>query len=101
MMPYQKHLFLFFLSRQVDNDPRLDTKRAVLTVEMVMATFEERERKLSEYWQSWQINMSSKKEFKTQWHQFVQDARKVGPDYPTQNTPIFTHMNCIISGKCI
>jgi hypothetical protein len=33
---------------------------------------------LTTQWESWQTHVSTSRQFKTQWHQFIQDARKVG-----------------------
>ena len=32
---------------------------------------------LTTQWESWQTHVSTSRQFKTQWHQFIQDARKV------------------------
>ena len=68
----------FLFSFQVKNDEKLDTRRAVTVVETIISHFSERKFLVTEYYTHWKVHISTGKEFKVQWHQFVQDARKVG-----------------------
>ncbi|CAH1789041.1 unnamed protein product, partial [Owenia fusiformis] len=61
---------------QVTNDPKLDVKRSVVTVETIMSQFTERITRLTEHWESWNLHITTGRQFKTQWHQFIQDARR-------------------------
>jgi len=59
-------------------DSLLDTRRAVSVVETIISHFSERKYLITEYHEHWKVHISTGKEFLSQWHQFVQDARKVG-----------------------
>ena len=69
---------MVFFSFQLTGDNKLDAKRAVTVVETVLSQFTQRKTVLSDYYEHWHLIVSTGKEFKTQWHQFIQDARKVG-----------------------
>ena len=68
-----------FLSdaKQAKCDPHLDLPRAVMVVESILSQMTERKYTCTEYYEHWKVHVSSGREFKSQWHQFVQDARKV------------------------
>ena len=48
----------------------------VTTVERIL--MDQRMSSVVSYWEAWEQHVMSSKQFKSQWHQFVQDARKVG-----------------------
>jgi hypothetical protein len=62
---------------QVKVDEKLDTRRAIIVVETILSHFSERKYLITDYYEHWKVHVVSGKEFKTQWHQFIQDARKV------------------------
>ena len=62
---------------QVKNDSKLDTRRAIAVTETILSQFHEKMFMITDYYEHWKVHVSTGKEFKTQWHQFVQDARKV------------------------
>jgi hypothetical protein len=62
---------------QTKNDEKLDTRRAVVVVETILSHFSERRYLITDYYEHWKVHVVSGKEFKTQWQQFIQDARKV------------------------
>ncbi|VDI56857.1 titin [Mytilus galloprovincialis] len=67
-----------FLSKTstINDDSSLNIKQAVLIVERIMTETRESMTTLTTTWESWQQKVSSSRQFKTQWHQFIQDARK-------------------------
>ncbi|XP_060064415.1 titin-like, partial [Ylistrum balloti] len=68
---------LFFQnSSTVTDDSTLNVKESVLTVEKIVAEYSERMNYIKTVWESWQQKVSTSRQFKSQWHQFVQDARK-------------------------
>ncbi|BFZ21917.1 hypothetical protein BsWGS_24956 [Bradybaena similaris] len=56
------------------NDSSLDVNSAVQTVKQILA--DQRMNSVTRYWEAWEQHVSSSKQFKSQWHQFVQEARK-------------------------
>ena len=68
-----------FITEATDDqvDHSLDTKRAVTVVQALVSQFSERRGMLSEFYEQWKSHVAGGKNFKTQWHQFIQDARKV------------------------
>ena len=72
----EQALWLAFL--QLKEDSKLETSRAITIVETIVHSFSERKLVITEYYEFWQVHVTSGREFKSQWHQFVQDARKVG-----------------------
>ena len=62
---------------QVKKDEELDTRRAVAVVESILQMFIERMGTVTDYYEHWKVHVSTGKEFKTQWAQFVAEARKV------------------------
>ena len=62
---------------QAREDSELETRRAVTVVEMIIHSFHERKFLITEYYEQWKVHVTTGKEFKSQWHQFIQDARKV------------------------
>ena len=69
-------MFGIFFS-QVKKDEELDTRRAVAVVESILQMFIERMGTVTDYYEHWKVHVSTGKEFKTQWAQFVAEARKV------------------------
>lgn len=67
--------FVYF---QINDDASLNVKQAVLTVEKILTETRETMTTVTTTWESWQQKVSSSRQFKSQWHQFIQDARKVG-----------------------
>jgi len=61
----------------VKEEAKLDTRRVITIVETILAQFSERKMLITDYYEHWKVHVNTGKEFKTQWHQFVQDARKV------------------------
>ena len=78
---------LFVVSFQVKDDSHLDTQRAIRIVETIVQSFSERKFLITDYYEHWKVHVSTGKEFKSQWHQFIQDARKVCYHVP----PRFLH----------
>ena len=70
-------LFYLIFSEQVKDDSELDTRRAVTIVMTILSQFTERQHVITEYYEHWKVHVTTGKEFKSQWHQFVQEARKV------------------------
>ena len=58
-------------------DDKLDSARAVTVVEMLITMLTERKTIITDYYEHWKGHVNSGREFKTQWHQFIKDARKV------------------------
>ncbi|XP_012936768.1 uncharacterized protein LOC101859779, partial [Aplysia californica] len=58
----------------VSDDSSLDMRGPVQTVERVLS--DQRMSSVVSYWEAWEQHVMSSKQFKSQWHQFVQDARK-------------------------
>ncbi|XP_013393635.1 titin [Lingula anatina] len=63
-------------SSNVQGDTRLEVRRSVATTESILTTLQQRKSHFTECYESWQLRVSSGKEFKVQWHQFVEAARK-------------------------
>jgi len=57
-------------------DEGLNTRRAIIVVEAIISQFTERKFLVTEYYEHWKVHVTSGKEFKSQWEQFVKDARK-------------------------
>ena len=76
-MSISGHICMNQLCLQVE-DTLLDTRHAVSVVETIISQFSERKYLITEYHEHWKVHISTGKEFVAQWHQFVQDARKVG-----------------------
>ena len=62
---------------QVKEDTHLDSQRVVTVVESLLVQFSERKQLISEYYEHWKVYVNTGKEFKSQWAQFIKDARKV------------------------
>lgn len=62
---------------QITDDSRLEVRTAISTVESSLADISQRMSSLTQLWEAWQQHVISSKQFKSQWHQFIQDARKV------------------------
>ena len=58
-------------------DEKLDTRRAIVVVETILSHFSERRFLITDYYEHWKVHVVAGKEFKSQWQQFVQNARKV------------------------
>ena len=67
---------------QTKVDEKLDTRRAVVVVETILSHFSERRYVITDYYEQWKVHVVSGKEFKSQWQQFVQNARKVPHTHP-------------------
>jgi len=65
------------LSFQTKVDEKLDTRRAIVVVETILSHFSERRFLITDYYEHWKVHVVSGKEFKSQWQQFIQNARKV------------------------
>jgi len=65
------------LSFQTKVDERLDTRRAIVVVETILSHFSERRFLITDYYEHWKVHVVAGKEFKSQWQQFIQNARKV------------------------
>ncbi|XP_064598296.1 coiled-coil domain-containing protein 141-like isoform X2 [Liolophura sinensis] len=63
-------------SSTVTDDSTLEVKQSVRLVEQRLLQLQDRMASLRTQWESWQQRVSSSRQFKVQWHQFVQDARK-------------------------
>jgi len=74
--PFAIH-FWFVVSSQTKVDEKLDTRRAIVVVETILSHFSERRFLITDYYEHWKVHVVSGKEFKSQWQQFVQNARKV------------------------
>ena len=81
-------------------DSLLETGRAVSVVETIISQFSERKYLITEYHEHWKVHISTGKEFLTQWHQFVQDARKVGSSGHTQDVGKGWVLHCVLSLFC-
>ena len=46
-------------------------------METLLSQLSQRKFSVTEYYEHWKVHVTSGKQFKTQWQQFVQDARKV------------------------
>lgn len=62
---------------QVKTDEQLETRKAVMVVERLLTQFSERQYLVTEYYEHWKVHVTTGKEFKTQWQQFIKDARQV------------------------
>jgi len=65
------------VSFQTKSDEKLDTRRAIVVVETILSHFSERRFLIADYYEQWKVHVVSGKEFKSQWQQFIQNARKV------------------------
>ncbi|XP_074642495.1 uncharacterized protein LOC141899810 [Tubulanus polymorphus] len=68
-----------FLDRNKEVDAeanKLDNRRTVFIVESYLTKFKDRKEHITNLLEVWQQHVMSGKEFKSQWHQFVQDARR-------------------------
>ncbi|KAK3083136.1 hypothetical protein FSP39_014900 [Pinctada imbricata] len=63
-------------SSMTKDDSTIDMRQSINTVERITSEYRERMTILSTTYESWYTHVSSSRQFKTQWHQFVQDARK-------------------------
>ena len=72
---------LWWWSLQTKVDEKLDTRRAIVVVETILSHFSERRQLISDYYEQWKVHVVSGKEFKSQWQQFVQNARKVNSSF--------------------
>ncbi len=68
------------------NDSKLDTRRAITVTETLLSQFHERMYLVTDYYEHWKVHVSSGKEFKSQWAQFVKDARKVRRTHESSST---------------
>ena len=71
-------MIIYIYILKVRDDTTLNIKEAVFTVETIITEYTERMTFTETVWQAWQQKVSSSRQFKSQWHQFVADARKVG-----------------------
>ena len=62
-------------------DRQLECERVVTVVETLLVQFSERRQLITEYYEHWKVHVNAGKEFKSQWAQFIQDARKVGGEF--------------------
>ena len=62
---------------QIADDETLQIRHAISTVEFILSETKDHMTHLTTQWESWQTHVSTSRQFKTQWHQFIQDARKV------------------------
>lgn len=62
---------------QIQDDSTIDIRSSTNTVEIIVSEYTERMTILSTTYESWTTHVNSSRQFKTQWHQFIQDARKV------------------------
>ncbi|CAG5126015.1 unnamed protein product [Candidula unifasciata] len=58
----------------IQGDSSLDVNSAVQTVKQVLS--DQRMNSVTRYWEAWEQHVISSKQFKSQWHQFVQEARR-------------------------
>ena len=49
----------------------------ITVVETLLVQFSERKQLITEYYEHWKVHVNSGKEFKSEWAQFIKDARKV------------------------
>jgi len=63
-------------------DEKLDTRRAIVVVETILSHFSERRFLITDYYEHWKVHVVAGKEFKSQWQQFIQNARKVRSHWP-------------------
>ena len=66
---------------QITDDSSLQIRRTIQFVESIILDTRDHMTFLTTQWESWQTHVSTSRQFKTQWHQFIQDARKVGAIY--------------------
>ena len=62
---------------QITDDSRLEVRTAIDTVESSLDEVGQRMALLTQQWEAWHQHVLTSKQFKSQWHQFLQDARKV------------------------
>ena len=62
---------------QIHDDSSLEVRTAIHTVESSLTEVGQRMTELTQQWEAWQQHVMTSKQFKAQWHQFIQDARKV------------------------
>lgn len=58
-------------------DTILESQRAVKVAETMLSQFAERKSSITGLYEQWKTHVSSGREFKTLWQQFIVDARKV------------------------
>ncbi|XP_025104045.1 coiled-coil domain-containing protein 141-like isoform X3 [Pomacea canaliculata] len=63
-------------SSTIADDSRLEVRTAISLVESSLTEYGQRMTSLTQYWEAWQQHVISSKQFKSQWHQFIQDARR-------------------------
>ncbi|RUS90398.1 hypothetical protein EGW08_001893, partial [Elysia chlorotica] len=62
------------MTTMIVDDSSLDVRSAVHTVEQTMS--DQRMTSVVKYWEAWEQHVMTSKQFKTQWYQFVQEARR-------------------------
>lgn len=62
---------------QVKPEQKLETQRAMISVEALLTHLLERKSLIGVYYEHWKSFVSSGKDFKSQWQQYIKDARKV------------------------
>ncbi|XP_076451161.1 coiled-coil domain-containing protein 141-like [Babylonia areolata] len=63
-------------SSTISDDSTLEVRTAINTVESSLESVGQRMSQLSQQWEAWQQHVLTSKQFKSQWHQFIQDARR-------------------------
>jgi hypothetical protein len=94
------------ISFQINDDSSLNIKQAVLTVEQILTESRETMTTITTTWESWQQKVSSSRQFKSQWHQFIQDARKVNKRFLFRKTFFvclidITQVSFLVSFYCL
>ena len=59
------------------DDSTLEVRTAIDTVESSLDEVGQRMSLLTQQWEAWHQHVLTSKQFKSQWHQFIQDARRV------------------------
>lgn len=70
---------------QVTEDSNLDVAQSVTLVQKIVTEYRSHITTLTEQWEIWQQRVSSSQQFKVQWHQFIQEVRKVNTFLFIQN----------------
>ena len=87
-----KHTYVtehfFSLILQITDDSSLQIRRTIQFVESIILDTRDHMTFLTTQWESWQTHVSTSRQFKTQWHQFIQDARKVGAIYVVKDVEL-------------
>ncbi|ESO86305.1 hypothetical protein LOTGIDRAFT_167354 [Lottia gigantea] len=64
-------------SSTLSEDSSMEIRQPTLLVEQYLSEMREQMNTLSVHYESWTQKISSSKQFKSQWHQFIQDARRI------------------------